>query len=179
MSRSVFREGGPYKTRKTGAHEYSMEFPIPEEKEGRIARQCSRLDCSPGYFKMDLGTGVTRGQQTACCPYCRHATDQDKCTTSEQERYATDLMMRVAEEGAVRMLKEGLGLGPTGRRRIDAGLFSVDLSVEPGSRPHIRVPVEEELQRTVICPHCRSDHAVFGLATWCPACRRDVFLTAC
>jgi len=32
------------------------------------------------------------------------------------------------------------------------------------------------LQRDIRCPSCSLEHAVFGLATWCPDCGNDVFL---
>jgi hypothetical protein len=38
-------------------------------------------------------------------------------------------------------------------------------------------PFEEALQRTLVCPKCGLDHAVFGLAVWCPDCGADIFLT--
>jgi hypothetical protein len=54
-------------------------------------------------------------------------------------------------------------------------MFSINLAYKSGGRPEVSRPVEEELRRDVRCPHCTLEHAVFGLATWCPDCGRDVF----
>ena len=177
MRNSLFREGGPYKTRRTGADQYSMQIPIPKDADGRIARECPQADCSPGYFKLKLGTGITEGQQIAYCPYCHHGAEPSDFGTKEQIRYAKDVMMREAHEGIGRMLKDALDLGPSGRRKMGGGPISMELRYEPGSRPHVRRPLEEELLRAVVCPHCGLDHAVFGLATWCSDCGRDIFIT--
>jgi hypothetical protein len=40
----------------------------------------------------------------------------------------------------------------------------------------IAAPLEEELRRDLRCPGCTLEHAVFGLATWCPDCGADIFL---
>src|SRR3990172_13357474 len=106
MSDSLFREGGPYKIQRTGLHEYSMRIPIPEDIDGRIARECPQTDCSPGYFKVRLGTGITAGQKTAYCTYCRHGVEPSEFRTKEQVRYAKDVMMREAQEGVGRMVKD-------------------------------------------------------------------------
>lgn len=51
----------------------------------------------------------------------------------------------------------------------------MELAYKSGGRPEVSRPIEEELRRDVRCPHCTLDHAVFGLATWCPDCGKDVF----
>lgn len=38
-------------------------------------------------------------------------------------------------------------------------------------------PLEEELRRDVVCPHCTLHQAVFGLAIWCSDCGADIFPT--
>ncbi|MBT4814645.1 MAG: hypothetical protein HON70_03045, partial [Lentisphaerae bacterium] len=177
MSGSLFRQGGRYRTRKTGPHEYTMKIPLPGDQEGRTARECPRPDCSPGYFKVKFGTGITEAQSLAFCPYCRRSADPGDFATREQARYAKDIMMREAHEGIERMMKDALGLGSSGRRKLGGGLFSIEMSYKPGTRPHVRRPFEEELQRAVVCPNCGLDHAVFGLATWCPDCGGDIFMT--
>jgi hypothetical protein len=133
--------------------------------------------CSPGYFKVTLGTGITEGQKVAYCPYCRREGEPSDFGTREQIRYAKDVMLREADEGIGRTVKDALGIGPSGRRKLGGGLLSMELSYKAGSRPHVRRPVEEELLRAVVCPHCGLDHVVFGLATWCSDCGRDIFMT--
>ncbi len=53
----------------------------------------------------------------------------------------------------------------------------MEMTYKPGHPPSVRKPFEEEIQRDVVCPHCGLDHVVFGLATWCGDCGRDIFLT--
>jgi hypothetical protein len=91
--------------------------------------------------------------------------------------YAKEIMMREAHPGISRAIKEALGIGPSGKRTIVGGLLSVELSVKTGASPSVYHPFEEALERVVVCPQCGLDHAVFGLAVWCPDCGRDIFMT--
>lgn len=177
MGNKLFREGGPNRIRKTGPDEYTMNISIPSDKDGRTARECPNHECSPGYFKVKGGTGITEDQEAAFCPYCRHEAEPSDFTTKEQIRYAEDLVLREAHEGVEGMLKDALGLGPSGKKTIGGGLLSIDMSLKPGQKPIVRRPFEEEVRRDVICPHCGLDQSVYGLATWCADCSVDIFLT--
>lgn len=177
MSDELFREGGPHKIRKTGPDEYTMNITLPEGSDRRVARECPNSDCSPGYFKVKLGTGITDGQEAAYCPYCRFQAEPSEFTTQEQVRYAKDLVLREVHEGVERMLKGALGIGPSGRRKMGGGFLSIEMSYKPGPRPHVPRPFEEEVRRDVVCPHCGLDHSVYGLAIWCADCGEDIFLT--
>jgi hypothetical protein len=92
-------------------------------------------------------------------------------------KYAKDVMAREAHPGILRMLKDALDVGPSGKKSFGGGLLSVELSVKPGTPPLVFRPFEEALQRAVVCPHCGLDHAVFGLAVWCSDCGQDIFMT--
>lgn len=177
MRHSLFQEGGPYRIQKTGTDKYTMQIPIPNDSGGRVGRKCQRPECSPGYFRVKLGTGITEGQQVAYCPYCRHEGAPGDFITEEQARYAKDLMMKEAQPGIEGMIKEALGVGPSGKRRLGGGLLSMELSYKPSSPFQVLPPHEDELQRVVVCPNCGLDHAVFGLAIWCPDCGHDIFMT--
>lgn len=177
MSHSLLQEGGPYKIQKTGTDQYTMKIPIPNDSGGRVGRECPRPECSPGYFRVKLGTGITEGQQVAYCPYCQHEGEPDDFITVEQARYAKDLMMKEAQQGVENMIKDAFGIGSSGKKRLGGGLFSLELSYKPGSPPQVHPPHEDELQRVVVCPNCGLDHAVFGLAIWCPDCGCDIFMT--
>lgn len=154
-----------------------MTVTIPKDADGRTARECPAHECSPGYFKVKMGTGITGGQQVAYCPYCRHEAVPNEFSTKDQLRYAKDLMLREAEKGVQRMVRDALGLGTSGSRRFGGGMLSVEMSYKPGSPRHVRRPYGEELRRDVVCPHCTLDHSVFGLAVWCSDCGRDIFMT--
>ena len=78
--------------------------------------------------------------------------------------------------GAVnQMITQALNLGPTGRKSFGRGMFSIELAYKSDGRFEVSRPIEEELRRDVRCPHCTLEHAVFGLAIWCPDCGKDVF----
>jgi hypothetical protein len=177
VTESVFREGGPLKVLKTGDDEYSMSIEILPDARGHIGRKCPSDGCSPGYFKVKNGTGITEGQTRAFCPYCRHSGEPSDFFTELQVQYAKDLVMREVAQGVNRIFEQALGLGPSRRKKLGGGLVSVELSYKPGTLPHVSRPVEEELRRDVVCPNCTLEHAVFGLAVWCADCGADIFMT--
>jgi hypothetical protein len=173
----LFREGGLYKIRRTGRELYEMSIPFPSDADGRTARECPSSDCSPGYFKVKSGTGITENHTAAYCPYCRFTTHPEKFVTKRQVEYAKAVMKREAFDGMQDAVKDALGIGASGKRTLVDGLIKVELSLESSSPPPVRKPFGQVLQRAIVCPHCGLDHAVFGLATWCPDCGVDIFLT--
>lgn len=177
MTDSLFREGGPLNTRKTGADEYRICITLPTDARGHVGRECPSEPCAPGYFKVKNGTGITDGQTTAYCPYCRRAAEPSEFTSASQIQYAKDLVLREAAAGINRSVERALGLGPSRRKRLGGGFLSMELSYKPGTLPHVRPPLEDELRRDVVCPKCTLEHAVFGLAIWCPDCGDDIFMT--
>ncbi len=177
MSDSLLREGGPNRVRRLSDEQYEMSISIPVDADGLLGRECTDTRCSPGYFKVKTGTGLPGGQEASFCPYCRTSAPPREFTTREQVRYARDIATAEAVRGLEGMLARALSLDSSGRRQIDGGLVSIELSMQkPAERPVFR-PFEEELRRDLRCPDCGLDHAVFGLATWCPDCGADIFLT--
>lgn len=175
MSFEIIQEGGPLKAEKTGPDQYSMSVSLPKDKDGRVARECPNQECSPGYFKVKFGTGVTGKQTVAYCPYCQRAAEPSDFHTKEQIRYAKDLVMREAKIGVERALRDALGLGSGGKRRLVDGLIKVDMEMKSNPPEHVWQPYEDILQRDLICPHCTLDHSVYGFAIWCPDCGKDIF----
>lgn len=164
MSPDYFREGGPFNARRTSPDHISFQVPIEADEFGRVARTCPSDTCSPGYFKVKMGTGITEEQPVAYCPYCRRAEEPGGFFTEEQVRYMQEIVMQEATLAFQNAMKSALR-------------GSKSVSFKPGRLPHLRQPFEDTVQRDVICPHCGLDHAVFGLATWCPDCGRDIFMT--
>lgn len=177
MSDNLFQEGGPHHVRRIGADRYEMRVSIPPDEQGLVARECPNEDCSPAYFKIKPGTGVTEKAEGAYCPYCRYKGAPMDFATKEQLRYAKDVLAGEAQRAVGGLLKKALGLGPSGRKKYGAGLMSVEVSVKGGQSGYVRPPLEEELRRDVTCPQCGLVHSVFGIAIWCPDCGRDLFLT--
>lgn len=176
MSDSLFEEGGPLNVRRTGQDKYEMKISIPTDEDGLVGRECPKEECSPGYFKVKLGTGITENQETAFCPYCRAEAEPSDFITQAQKDYAIALVKNNAVNGINRMLKKSLGLNSAGKRKIGAGHFSIEMSLKPGRPDYVPRPIEEELRRDIVCSNCGLEHSVFGLATWCPDCGRDIFL---
>jgi len=176
MKSKIFSEGGPYNIRETEQDRYSLTVPLPPGEDGRVARECPDKNCSPGYFKVKPGTGITE-QVQAFCPYCRKTAEPSAFTSEEQIRYAIDVLGREAHDGINKMVAEALGIGLSGKRTLADGLIKVEMTLTTPSKPLVRAPFEDEVRRDVICPKCSLDHSVYGLATWCPDCGTDIFLT--
>ncbi len=177
MQEDLFREGGPHNIRRTGPDQFSMQVELPVDAVGMVARECTDETCSPGVFKVKGGTGITSGHKEAYCPYCRAAADPEDFATREQLRYAEDVAADEAAAGAERMFADALGLGPNRKLTMDGGLFPIEISMEVSPRPPVRRPWEQQFRRDLTCPHCTVEHAVYGLAVWCPDCGRDIFTT--
>lgn len=177
MSESIFEEGGPHKIKRIDTDKYQMYVSLPLDADGRLARECSSENCSPGYFKVKPGTGITSGQEFAFCPYCRFSSEPGNFATKEQVRYAKDLVMKEAHKGIGKMIQDVFGLGSSGKKKYGDGFISMEMSYKAGSLPYVRPPIENELKRDLVCPNCGLDHSVYGLATWCADCGKDIFLT--
>ena len=150
MTKRLFREGGLHNVKSLGNDRYQMSITIPKDEEGRVARECPNSLCSPAYFKITPGTGVTEGQKLAYCPYCRHEADPSEFTTQEQIRYAKDIALREAQGGIEGMINDILGLGPSGKKKMGGGLISMELSFKPSTRLAVRRPYEEDVRRDVV-----------------------------
>ncbi len=176
MSAKLFEEGGPHHIREMGGGRYEMRIAMPGDKDGMVGRECRSPGCAPAYFKVKPGTGIVQGQVSAFCPYCRHMAEPGEFLTEEQLKYMKGIAFQETHRGISRMIKDALGLGSSGRKTYGGGLISMEVSYKPGSTPYVRPPIEEELRRDIKCSHCGLEHAVFGLANWCPDCGADTFL---
>ncbi len=176
MSEELFRQGGPLKSKRTGRDTHEFRIDVPTDEVGMVGRECTNENCSPGYFKVKPGTGITDGQTIAYCPYCRTSEEPEDFLTKAQKDYALALVTNEAIEGINRMVGNALGVGPSGKKKYNGGMFSMEVSYKPSKGQPVPRPLEEEMRRDITCPHCGLEHAVFGLATWCSDCGRDIFL---
>ncbi|MCW5631872.1 MAG: hypothetical protein KIT17_00915 [Rubrivivax sp.] len=177
MSFRFLRPEGPLTIRSLGADQHRAHITLPRGADGRLARTCPNQACSPGYFKVKPGTGITGQQAVAFCPYCRREAEPDGFSTQEQLRYAKDLVTREVHRGVDQMIRDSFKLGPSGRRKLGGGFVTMEVTLKSAPLPHVRPPFEDEVRRDVICPHCTLDQTVFGLATWCADCGADIFPT--
>jgi len=171
----ILREGGPHNVRQVGTNQHELSVSLPKKVDGYLGRECPKEQCAPAYFQVKPGTGLS-GQPVAYCAYCRTEDSPQAFATAEQVRYAKDHAVQEAMNGVDDLLRTSLGLDSSGRRRFGGGLLSIEVSPETSPASPIAAPFEEELRRDVQCPACTLDHAVFGLATWCPDCGADIFL---
>lgn len=174
--RDLFHPGGPLNVRRTGPDLYEFSVTIPPDADGMRGHECPARECTPAYFKVRPGTGLT-GQSQMYCPYCRTEGPTRVFLTHEQVRYATDEVKREATSAVSQSLARALGTGPSGRRRLGVGLVSMEITYSRGPSMPVRPPREEPLRRDVRCPHCTLEQSVFGLAIWCSDCGRDIFTT--
>jgi hypothetical protein len=177
MDDRLFEEGGPHRIRHTAEGKTEMAISVPDDAMGMHGRECPSPGCSPGFFKVKGGTGIVdESHDRAFCPYCRQADHPTAFATTEQVRYAQEIAIQEAARGVNRMISRTLGLGPSGKKKIGGGMLSVEISLKPAAPITVTRPVEDELRRDIVCAGCGLAQAVFGLASWCHDCGRDVFL---
>jgi len=173
----LFKEGGEHQIQNLGNDKYNLTISIPENDDGRMARECPSSECSPGYFKVTLGTGITENHTLAYCPYCRHEAEPNDFATQEQIRYAKEMALREAHKGVQDMVRNAFGIRASGKKKLSEGFVSMEMTYKPAALPYVHRPFEDEVRRDIVCPHCTLDQTVFGLATWCADCGEDIFLS--
>jgi len=160
----------------SGDDEFHFSIEIPEDDYGMVARECTDAHCSPGYFKVKLGTGILEDHNEAFCPYCHKSSDPSDYLTEAQLEYARSIAIQKVQKDLDKIIKKSFGLGTSGRKKYGGGLLSVELKYKPSRLNPIPRLYEEELRRNLVCPSCTLEHSVFGLASWCPDCGEDIFL---
>jgi hypothetical protein len=173
----ILQEGGEFNIKRTGPDEYQFSLHISRDEDGMISRECTIESCSPGYFKVKPGTGITKDQNIAYCPYCRNSAKPNEFMTKTQRKYVKDVMVNETKKGMDREIRKALELNSSGKRKLGSGMITAELSMEPSHFPRIFPPIEEAIRRDLTCPNCGLEHAVFGLAIWCPDCGSDIFLS--
>lgn len=169
MTQNYFREGGPFEARRVDDGHMTFKMSIQTDAHGRIARQCPDEKCAPGYFRVfvDQSSVISHdddGEAFVFCPYCGQKNDPGAFWTQQQVQHARDVAMHEVAVAFQNMMKQTLG-------------GSKHVTYRPGSLRLPNRPFEDEVQRSVKCPHCQLDHAVFGVASWCPECGTDIFMT--
>ena len=173
MSDEIFKEGGPLNIKKVDPDHVTMEIRFPPGSDGRVARACPNEACCPGYFKVKSGTGITKGQDQAYCPYCGFSDEPAAFITHEQRKYMEGLVIAEALGGIEQIFENSFNKGTSHM----SGAGGIELHYKRGPKPIVPHPFEEDVRRDVICPNCGLDHSVFGLAIWCADCGKDIFLT--
>lgn len=177
MNNDLFQEGGPLNIKKVAPEKYELAISIPIDSDGYIGRECIDENCSPGYFKIKLGTGLTDHQEIAYCPYCRKSDSPSSFITANQKNYILAKVQNEATDGINKVVKEVFGLDSTVSKEYGQGLFPISIKIKPVEKQQIPILIQEDIRRDVICPFCGLDHTVYGLAFWCADCGKDIFIT--
>ena len=143
----------------------SISIPIPADRNRFTGRECPQPDCQ-GYFKIEIGTGLTGDGLPCRCPYCGHAAAHNQFWTKEQIEYAKSVAMRKVTDAIHEDLKElEFDHKPEGAFGIG---FSMKL--ESGPQPPIRYYRERQLETEAVCANCTLRYSVYGVFAFCPDC---------
>ena len=143
----------------------NISIPIPADENAFTGRECPQPDCE-GYFKIELGTGLT-GEGLPChCPYCGHTAGHDQFWTKEQIEYAKSVAMRQIMDAFHKDLKKlEFEHKPTGSFGI-----GISMKVNEGSPRAIRYYREKNLETEIVCENCTLRYSVYGVFAFCPDC---------
>ena len=179
MTRRILSPRRGSMTRSLGGDRCEVSVSIPTDGTGMIPRECPDVpSCLPGYFRVKGGTGIVDPTYGKCfCPYCGKEAEPDHFLTPGQVKYAESVAFREAHGMFDDLLRRELGLDRRGHRKLSGGLLEVTMELKPSRPPPLKYPREDEVRRDLTCPHCSLEHAVFGLAIWCPDCGEDIFLS--
>ncbi len=152
---------------------FRASLSLPVDDDGFFGRECPACE-QPFKMKADEWEALP-DELRVTCPYCGEQPEDanDFMTQDQQERVETAINA-LAEQyvhGAVsEMFRQSLGSQP---RRIGGGMFGIEISVDTGAPPRIRVLpefVEEKVRRTIKCSNCSTTYAVYGASAFCPVC---------
>lgn len=169
---------GPLRASSGGDGKVTVHVEFPTDEQGFTERGCHAVDCEPKLFKVRGDAPIGKSRR---CPYCGESGDSCSFATDDQVRYAREKVQREAGEALHdamhRMMRDAFQLDSRGRRKIGSGMFSMELSVtrHRETRPDVAPPKFERPRRDVKCGACGFEHVVFGLATWCYGCGKDIF----
>jgi hypothetical protein len=143
-----------------------IRISIPQDEQGFVGRECPQPDCL-GYFKIQVGTGLT-GEGLPChCPYCGFTAGQNQFFTQEQIEYAKSVAFHDISDALIKDVRdtfEPFEIKPT-------GLLGIGLRFTVQGKPHpIKFYREKRLETEIICEHCTLRYAIYGVFAHCPDC---------
>jgi hypothetical protein len=152
---------------------FQASLSLPVDEDGFFGRECPACE-QPFKINADQWEALP-DEAEVTCPYCGEQPEDvnDFMTPDQRERVdaAIDALAEQYVHGAFSgMLRQSFGSRP---RRTGGGMFSIEMSVDTGSPPPIRVLpeyVEEKVRRTITCSNCSTIYAVYGASAFCPVC---------
>lgn len=137
---------------------------MPADQDGMTGRECPVEDCE-GYFKIQLGTGLTGKDLPCYCSYCGHSDGHDQFFTKEQIEYAKSVVFNKVTGAILKDFKE------LEFEHKPRGSFGIGISMKVKGRPlPIRYYREKQLETDVICDHCTLHYMIYGVFGYCPDC---------
>jgi len=162
--------------RRLGGDRYEVTVSLPTGPDGRMARECPSSTCSPASFRVKSGAGILDpNQPSAYCPYCRFEAEPSDFTPEGVRGYARDVAIDQVTRDVLDPILGSFRKSLKDLERSSGGMLRVQSRTSAPFRARPRPPLQEALIRDLICPHCGLDHAVYGFATWCPDCGKNIF----
>jgi endogenous inhibitor of DNA gyrase (YacG/DUF329 family) len=152
---------------------FQASLSLPVDDDGFFGRECPACE-QPFKMKAEEWEALPEDLRVTC-PYCGEQPEaaNDFMTQDQQERVeaAINALAEQYVHGAVSaMFRQSFDSQP---RRIGGGMFGIEISVDTGPPPPIRVLpefVEDKVRRTITCSNCSTNYAVYGASAFCPVC---------
>lgn len=152
---------------------FQASLSLPVDEDGFLGRECPACE-QPFKMNADQWQALPDEPQVVC-PYCGEQPEDVNDFMTPDQRERVDAAINALAEQYVHgafsdMLRQSFGSRP---RRTGGGMFSIEMSVDTGSPPPIRVLpeyVEEKVRRTITCSNCSTIYAVYGASAFCPVC---------
>jgi hypothetical protein len=152
---------------------FEASLSLPVDDDGFFGQACPACE-QP--FKMNAQEwDALPNDARLTCPYCgEEREDPSDFMTADQRERTEAALQALVEQYAHRavsdMLRSSIG---GGARRMGGGMFGIEITVDAGTPPPIRVLpdyVEANVRRTIKCDNCSATYAVYGASAFCPVC---------
>lgn len=135
------------------------------DDDGYYDRLCPAEECGNAFKVLFEDWRDKVPEEEAFCAICGEVAEPSDFNSDEQKRHFTEQAMAHLTGQLDSIFRDATP------RRMDAGMISMTLTYQPGSRP-IVIPTAAEpilLQRSN-CENCGCRYASLGAAFFCPAC---------
>lgn len=153
---------------KTTPDGFSASVSLPTDGEGFVGRECS--SCA-SFFKVKTEDLSPVGDtEPMWCPYCgEERSGREAFQTAAQTARINEAIEAMAEQYVHEALA-GFGRDLERMNRPGAPVtFKMNRQPAPPMRT-LPEYVEDEVRKTIDCPKCGRQHAVYGASAFCPFC---------
>lgn len=152
---------------------FQASISLPVDDDGFFGRECPACE---QRFKMNAEQWEALPDEAqVTCPYCgEQPEDVNDFMTRDQQERVEAAINAVTEQYVHGTFSDMLDLSfGTQPRKMGGGMFGIEMRIEKGTPPPIRVLpeyVEEKIRRTIACSNCATTYAVYGASAFCPVC---------